>query len=120
MNAPTERLPDPAAAISLETIGLELALQSQDTVQTGFEGAVRQALEKAGGTLLFHMRVDDGSATRWTAAVSIGAGDERQFLIVTIPADGNVRIEPLDQSDEPVARIAPAFADLMEKLSRAS
>lgn len=120
MNAPTDPLPNPARATSLETIELELALQSQDTVQAGFEGAVRQALEKAGGALLFHMRVDDGEATRWTAAVSIGAGDERQFLIVTIPAEGSVRIEPLDQSDEPLARIAPAFAEVMERLSRAA
>lgn len=120
MNAPTDRSYDPPEPISLETIELELALQSQATVQAGFEGAVSRALEKAGGALLFHMRVDDGEATRWTAAVSIGAGQERQFLIVTIPAEGNVRIEPLDQSDEPLARIAPAFADVMERLGRAA
>ena len=120
MNAPTEHLPDSAEAISLESIELELALQSQDTVQAGFEGAMRQALEKAGGALLYHMRVDDGEATRWTAAVSIGTGAERQFLIVTIPAEGNVRIDPLDQSDEPLARIAPAFVDVMERLREAA
>lgn len=120
MNAPTERFNDSATTISLETIELELALQSQDRVQAGFEGAVRQALAKAGGTLLFHMRLDDGDAARWTAAVSVGDGDQRQFLIVTIPAEGDVSIEPLDRSAEPLARIAPAFAEVMERLRPAA
>lgn len=117
MNAPSDRLPDPNPILSLETIELELALQSQDTVQSGFEGALRQALEKAGGTLLFHMRVEEAGASRWTAAVSIGNGDDRQFLIVTIPGDGSPLIEPLEKSGEPIARIAPAFAEVMERLA---
>jgi hypothetical protein len=108
------------AAVSLETIELELALQSQDTVQAGFEGALRQALDKAGGTLLFHMRVDDENGTHWTAAVSVGSGEDRQLLIVTIPSDGPARIEPTEESTEPLARIAPAFADVMEKLQHAA
>jgi len=117
MDAPTESLPELAPAHSLETIELELALQSQDTVQNGFEGAVRQALARTGGVLLFHMRMeDDAGAPRWTAAVAMGNGEDRQFFIVSIPADGAVRIEPLAQSDEPLARIAPAFADVMERL----
>ncbi len=108
------------AVASLETIELELALQSQDTVQAGFEGALRQALEKAGGTLLFHMRVDDESGTHWTAAVSVGDGDDRQILIVTIPSDGPARIEPTESSPEPIARIAPAFAEVMDRLQHAA
>jgi hypothetical protein len=120
MNAPTQDISDAVALLSLETIELELALQTQDTVQEGFEGALRQALEKAGGTLLFHMRVDEGETTRWTAAVSVGSGEDRKFLIVVIPSDGSVRVEPTSESAEPIARIAPAFADVMERLQQAA
>jgi len=118
MNAPTD-VSKENTAVSLETIELELALQAQDTVQAGFEGALRQALDQAGGTLLFQMRVDDESGTRWTAAVSVGSGEDRQLLIVTIPSDGPARIEPMEESSEPIARIAPAFADVMERLQAA-
>ncbi len=119
MNAPTEMI-DRDEAASLETIELELALQFQDTTQHGFEGALRQALEKAGGALLFHMRVDDADGTHWTAAVSVGSGEDRQLLIVTIPGDGPARIESSEDSSEPLARIAPAFADVMERLQPAA
>ena len=119
MNAPMEVTTRDAAA-SLETIELELALQFQDTAQHGFEGALRQALEKAGGALLFHMRVDNAAGTHWTAAVSVGTGEDRQVLIVTIPGDGPARIEPSEDSSEPLARIAPAFADVMERLRPAA
>lgn len=118
MNAPTDVSTEDAA--TLETIELELALQFQDTVQTGFEGALRQALERSGGTLLFHMRVGDADGTHWTAAVSVGSGEDRQILIVTIPGDGPARVERTDRSKEPIARIAPAFADVMEKLRHAA
>lgn len=119
MNAPMEVV-DRDTAASLETIELELALQFQDTTQHGFEGALRQALEKAGGTLLFHMRVDDTDGTHWTAAVSVGSGEDRQLLIVTIPSEGPARIESSEASAEPIARIAPAFADVMERLQPAA
>jgi len=117
MNAPTEITKD---VVSLETIELELALQFQDTVQAGFEGALRQALEQAGGTLLFHMRVDDEQGTHWTAAVSVGSGEDRKLLIVTIPSEGPARIEPSESSHEPIARIAPAFVDVMDRLRQAA
>lgn len=117
MNAPTDIRTETA---SLETIELELALQFQDTVQAGFEGALKQALERAGGTLLFHIRVDEEDGTHWTAAVSVGSGEDRKLLIVTIPSDGPARIEPMEESAEPIARIAPAFADVMERLQHAA
>lgn len=120
MNAPTDVSKEATTAASLETIELELALQFQDTVQAGFEGALRQALEQAGGTLLFHMCVDNASDTHWTAAVAVGSGDHRQILIVTIPADGPPRIEPSESSAEPIARIAPAFVDVMDRLQQAA
>src|SRR5690554_1297007 len=116
MNAHIESSSETA---SLETVELELALQFQDTAQTGFEGALRQALDQSGGTLLFHMRVDGEDGTRWTAAVCVGSGGDRQILIVTIPSDGPARIEQTQDSAEPIARIAPAFADVMERLQQA-
>lgn len=117
MNAPAEVISDSPA--SLETIELELALQSQESSDSGFEGALTQALEKAGGTLLFHMRVDD-ETPHWTAAVCVGSGEDRKLLIVTIPEEGPARVESTEQSSEPIARIAPAFADVMEQLQRAA
>jgi hypothetical protein len=120
MDAPMTNTADSPPASSLEKIELELALQAQDTIHSGFENALRQALEKAGGVLLFHMRLEDGESSRWTAAVAVGQGEERQFLIVSIPSDGAARIQPLEESDDPIARIAPAFADVMERLQAAA
>jgi hypothetical protein len=122
MAAPVLDQPGPATAEagSLEIIELELALKHQDFIGLGFEGAVCRALASAGGALLFHMRMDGMAGCDWVAAVSIARGEERRYALVVQPADGGpLRVEDVDTSDIPLARITPAYAGLMEQLSRA-
>jgi len=99
---------------SLEIVELELALQHQDFLTTGFEGAVRQALERIGGTLLFRMRMDGVSGYDWIAAVALDASGDRKLAIVAQPTDGGpLKVEDAETSEMPIARVATAYANLM-------
>lgn len=106
---------------SLEMVELELALRHQDFIEFGFEGSVRHALDKIGGTLLFHMRMDGNADCDWVAAIALSSGEDRRYALVVQPAGGGpLRVEDAETSDIPVARLAPAYADLMDRLSVAS
>lgn len=120
--APVLDRPQPAVSDSgpLEIVELELALKHQDFIDLGFEGTVRRALAAAGGTLLFHMRMDGMAGCDWVAAVSVAQGEERRYALVVQPVGGGpLYVEDADTSDIPVARITPAYAGLMDQLSRA-
>lgn len=106
---------NPTQSPSLESVEIELAFQTEDTISSGFEEAVRQALGKAGGALLFHMRARDSSD--WVAAASVGTGPDRQILLLTVSPEGELRVEPAEGSDNPIARIAAPFAEVMERLA---
>ena len=111
--------------ITLDAAELELALELNDDVPGESDAAaepagdyatsIRQALDTTGGHLLFHMPAEDGAGE--VAAVAVGVGEERKVLMVTIPRDGEMRIVPSDRSPSPLARIAPSFADVMERLA---
>lgn len=107
-----------ASAPTLEIVELELALQHQDFVEKGFEGSVRQALERIGGTLLFRTRMGGVAGCDWVAAVALDADGERKLAIVAQPTDGGpLRVEDAETSEMPAARLAKAYADLMGKLN---
>lgn len=107
-----------ASPPSLEIVELELALRHQDFLETGFEGAVLQALERLGGTMLFRMRMNGVDGYDWVAAVSLGNEEERTLGIVAQPADGGpLVVEEARTSTLPVARLAEAYADLMEQFA---
>ena len=125
MNAPDKLHSENAQAIedggSLEAIELELALKFQDFVADGFEGSVRRAVESVGGRLLFQMRLDGAEDCQRVAAVSVGADEERKFALVVMPADGSApRVEAIETSKNPLARITPAYAGLMDQLGAAA
>ncbi|WP_173931079.1 hypothetical protein [Chelativorans sp. Marseille-P2723] len=102
---------------SLEVVELELALQHQDLLITGFEGAVRRALERLGGSILFRMRMDGASGCDWIAAVALERGGAPKLAIVAQPIDGgSLRVEDAETSDLPVARLATAYANLIGQL----
>ena len=103
---------------SLELVELELALRHQDFLEIGFEGAVRQALERIGGALLFQTRMDGLAGCDWIAAVSLPGDDEKKLAIVAQPTDGGpLRVEDAETSDIPIARLAKAYADVIGRLS---
>lgn len=71
------------------------------------------ALRDAGASLLFDIK--GGPDSPYVAAVAIGDGADRQFLIVTRPAGGDVHVEPAEESQSPLARLVPSFAAVMER-----
>ncbi|MCT7373539.1 hypothetical protein [Chelativorans salis] len=104
-------------ALPLEIVELELALQHQDFLQTGFEGAVLLALERIGGRMLFRMRMNGMAGCDWIAAVALEGGGEETVALVAQPAEGGpLRVEDAATSDLPVARIAKAYAEIMGRL----
>ncbi|MCV0408175.1 MAG: hypothetical protein K5872_18290 [Rhizobiaceae bacterium] len=105
------------AAPSLEAVELELALQLEDVVEDGFETALEGALRRVGGQLFFHLRVDTMPNCQRVAAASVGAGDERQLVLVILPDDGGpIRVEAATEEAGPLAGFARSYAGLFERL----
>ena len=104
----------PTAGESLETVEFELALHNQNLVSLGFEESILAALKGTGGEMLFQMRLEDGECQR-VAAVRIGSGEEQEFALVIMPPGGGImRVEPVAQSSNPLARIAESYAGLID------
>ena len=99
---------------SLEAVELELALHNQNLVALGFEESIQTALKEIGGEMLFQMRLENADCQR-VAAVRIGNDTERQFALVIMPPDGGLmRVEPVAQSSNPIAKITESYAGLMD------
>jgi hypothetical protein len=97
---------------SLEAVELELELHNQNLVSLGFEESIRVALERIGGEILFQMRIENEDCQR-VAAVRLG--DERELALVIMPPNGGLmRVEPVAQSTNPLARITESYAGLMD------
>jgi hypothetical protein len=104
------------AALAMETVEFELALQLQVRPGKAFETVLSDALENVGGTLLFNMPLQPETGAGHVAAVSLPSGEER-ILALVVEADGALRVEPAEQSTNPVARIVPAYAGVMDHLA---
>lgn len=86
-----------------------------------FEEIVRGALEAVGGTLLFKMKVGAGGEAHHAAAAVVGLGAGRQFLLLTLPAEGgHLKVETTSRSISPLAKIAESYAGLMDVLKAAA
>jgi len=118
---PAAATEEPAAAgESLEAVELELALHNQNLVSLGFEESIRTALTDIGGEMLFQMRIEQEDCQR-IAAVRIGRGEEQQFALVIMPPGGGLmRVEPVEQSSNPLARITESYAGLMDTFRAAA
>jgi hypothetical protein len=100
---------------SADTAEIEAALQGQDIVAQDFERSLQTALSTTGGTLLFQMQIDKDEGHEHVAAISIGAAEERRLFLVVLPADGSkLKLEPVETSKNPLARIAPSYAELVD------
>ena len=107
-------LAETAETNSLEAVELELALQNQNLISLGFEESIRTALQSTGGEILFQMRMEREDCQR-IAAVRIGSGEEQQFALVIMPPGGGLmRVEPVDRSTNPLARITESYAGLVD------
>ena len=99
----------------------ELMPQKPTISEDEFVEVVGGALEAVGGRLLFKMQVDKDGIGEHVAAASIGDGDKRQFLLLTLPTGGGaLKVETASKSANPVAGIAAAYAGLMDVFQAAA
>lgn len=96
----------------------EFPVAAPDGIQVSdgqFEDVVKRALFAIGGAMLFKMRIGRGVECQHVAAGLIGAGADRQFLVLSLPVSGGkLRVEAASISKLPIARIAAAYAGLGE------
>ena len=106
------------SALSMETVEFELALQLQSQPGKAFETVLSDALRNVGGQLLFDMPLQPETGSGHVAAVSLPSGGERVLaLVVQSAEDGALSVEPAERSANPLARIVPAYAGVMEHLA---
>jgi len=98
-----------------------LANETQAVSETEFAEVVAGALEAVGGKLLFKMHLDRDGQSEHVAAASVGEGESRQFLLLSLPdVGGKLKVEPAAKSENPVARLAPSYAGLMDVFKAAA
>ena len=96
-------------------------MESHEVSDNDFEEVVRGALEAVGGTLLFKMKVGADDEAHHAAAAAVGLGNNRQFLLLTLPAHGGqLKVETTSRSKSPLARIAESYAGMMDVLKAAA
>lgn len=117
-----EQLDEQELENSLAESLAELAPDKGETVtQDTFAEVVDGALEAVGGRLLFKLQVEADGQCQHVAAASVGDGDQRQFLLLTLPVDGGaLKVETAAKSTSPAAGIAAAYAGLMDVLQAAA
>ena len=113
--------PAPEALFAAPDTNLLAPPALDEVSDNDFEEVVRGALEAVGGTLLFKVRIGADSQAHHHAAAAVGLGENRQFLLLTLPAQGgHLKVETTSHSDSPLARIAKSYAGLMDVLKAAA
>lgn len=115
------QLDDKALENSLAEGLAELATENKPVSQEEFAEVVDGALEAVGGRLLFKIEVGAEGERQHVAAASVGDGEKRQFLLLTLPTGGgSLKVETAASSKNPVAGITAAYAGLMDVLKVAA
>jgi hypothetical protein len=110
-----------AAPVAQAAPQAEAAPPAEAVSPDAFAALARKAAAELGGTLLFSICVGPDEARRHVATARLGEGEAQEFVLLTMPAaGGTITTEPAASSDEPVARIAAAYAGLAEALDRAA
>lgn len=106
-------------SIPLELVELELALNNEDCLGLGFEGALNHALGQVDGQIFFRMRLDGVDDCDWVAAVSVSSDGGQALALVVQRSDGEkLAVESIEASELPVAGIVSAYAGLMASLDQ--
>ncbi|MEO9339942.1 hypothetical protein ABFT80_21165 [Mesorhizobium sp. SB112] len=86
-----------------------------------FERTATGAVEAFSGTLLFRMKTGEGLDACHVATAFVDEAGERHFVILTQSvAGGELRVEAASKSENPVASIIPAYADVLETFAAAA
>jgi hypothetical protein len=100
---------------------LQSALMTAAPFKDGCEAALESALAEIDGFLLFQLQPEADDDDRWVGAVMLGSGEERSMNIVTLTvSDGSASVETVESSQEPLARIVPAYAAVLTHLRPAA
>ncbi len=79
-----------------------------------FDEALKQVLSSAGGELLFRF-TEDSAIGEKIAAVRLGDGEARLIALVILPPHGDpLRVEPVEESANPLAALAKSYASLID------
>jgi hypothetical protein len=114
------REPEEAVA-DLSAEPIEIRPAGDAVSDLDFEEVVREALDAVGGTFLFKLRIGGDEEGEHVSVASVGNGDGRQFLVLTLPiSGGRLRVETAARSESPVAGIAAAYAGLVEAFATAA
>jgi hypothetical protein len=116
-------MPSSATSIpdyAIEAAELELSIDREELDGEGCEAELRRAVEGVGAVLLFHVKVVSEGDAECHAALAFDPDEENRIAILTLAGDGSARIAPVDESDSPIATIAPAFAGLAETWAQAA
>lgn len=105
-----------------ETLAESLAgIGSESVSDEDFLKAANEALDAAGGRLLFSMRALNDETEEHVAAGCVGDEAERQFLLISQPVSGGaLKVESASKSGNPLAGIAASYACLMDALNAAA
>ncbi|WP_313956076.1 hypothetical protein [Mesorhizobium amorphae] len=115
------QIDDEALETALEESLGELTPVAKAVSTEEFATVVDGALEAVSGKLLFSMCVLNEGADEYVAAASVGDGENRQYLLLSLPAKGgSLKVETASKSSNPAARIAEAYAGLMDALKVAA
>ncbi len=115
------QLDDKALENSLAEGLAELVPENKPVSQEEFAEVVDGALEAVGGRLLFKIEIGAEGARQHVAAASVGDGEKRQFLLLSLPTGGGaLKVETAASSKNPVAGITAAYAGLMDVLKVAA
>jgi hypothetical protein len=115
------QLDDKALENSLAEGLAELATENKSVSQEEFAEVVDGALEAVGGRLLFKIEVGGEGDRQHVAAASVGDGEKRQFLLLSLPTGGGaLKVETAASSKNPLAGITAAYAGLMDALQAAA
>jgi hypothetical protein len=115
------QLDDKALENSLAEGLAELVPENKPVSQEEFAEVVDGALEAVGGRLLFKIEIGGEGERQHVAAASVGEGEKRQFLLLSLPTGGGaLKVETAASSKNPVAGITAAYAGLMDVLKVAA
>lgn len=108
-----------SSAIDEDALSEDLAESLDLEMENDFGALVRSAAAKIGGEILFE--VENVPDSGHVAAVSMGAGEQRRFVLVIQPSDGSpLRVEPAEESVNPLAALAESYAGLVDAYKKAA